>query len=115
MKPADALRLPNARLTVDQRNTVARAIELLEDLYARSMTRSGISVDMQCDDLVILYELERHCRSEGWITYTAPDWTPPRIQGGQPTLHGFKLTLTPPREAYEEVDAETAKTAETLS
>ena len=115
MKPADALRLPNARLTTEQRRTIAKAIGLLEGLFEKSMTRSGISVDMQCDDLTVLYELERHCKNEGWITHTAADWVPPRIQGGQPTLRGFRLMLTPPLEAYKEADAETAKTAETLS
>lgn len=108
MKPADALRLPRARLTDEQRKAVARAVEMLEGLYEQFMTRSGMSVDMQCDDPVVLHELERHCRNgEGWVTQVLPDWIPPRVQGGRPTLRGFKMLLTPPQEAYLEVDAET--------
>lgn len=70
------------------------------------MTRSGMSLDMQCDDYIVLQELERHCKSEGWITQVIPDWDPPRIRGGAPTLKGFKMLLTPPQSAYDEVDAE---------
>lgn len=107
MKPADALRLPKARLTEDQRKTVTQAIEMLEGLYEPYMSRAGITVDMQCDDPVVLHELERHCRNvEGWITQVVPDWAPPRINGGRPTLKGFKMVLTPPQSAYDEVDAE---------
>lgn len=106
MRPADALRLQRARLTSDQRKSVAKAIEMLEELYNQFMTRSGISVDMQCDDLIVLAELERHCKSEGWITQVFPDWSPPRIKGGNPALKGFKMILTPSQDAYDEVDAE---------
>lgn len=107
MKPTDALRLPRARLTDDQRKTTAKAVEMLEALYGEHMTRIGISVDMQCDDPVVLHELERHCKNEGWLAQIVPDWAPPRIKGGQPTLMGFKMILTPPQNAYDEVDAET--------
>ena len=106
MKPVDALRLPGARLTNDQRTSIAKAIEILESLYESGMKRSGLSVDMRCGDFVVLYELERHCKSEGWLTQVFPDWNPPHISGAAPTLKGFKMILTPPQSAYEEVDAE---------
>lgn len=106
MKPADALRLPRARLTDDQRKTVAKAIEMLESLYEPHMRRSGMEVAMQCDDFIVLHELEHHCKNEGWLTQVFPDWEPPRIKGGPPTLKGFKMALTPPQSAYDEVDAE---------
>jgi len=106
VKPTDALRLPRARLTDDQRKSIAKAIEMLEDLYEKFMSRSGITIDMQCDDFIVLYELERHCKSGGWITQVSPDWTPPRLRGGKPTLQGFKMILTPPLSAYDEVDKE---------
>lgn len=106
MKPADALRLPRARLNDEQRKAIAKAIELLEGLYEQAMSRAGITVDMRCDDLVVLIELERHCKNEGWITRVEPDWRPPRVQGGAPTLVGFKMHLTPPMSAYNDVDAE---------
>lgn len=107
MRPVDALLLPRARLTDKQRKAVAKAVEILESLYEPYMTRSGICINMRCDDLVVLHELERHCRNEGWVTQVAPDWEPPRVQGGSVMLRGFKMTLTPPREVYIEVDAET--------
>ena len=107
MKPADALRLPKARLTDDQRKTIAKAIEMLETLYEPNMTRAGITIAMQCDDSIVLYELERHCKRGGWITHVMPNWEPPRIKGGSPLLNGFKMTLTPPQSAYDEIDAET--------
>lgn len=106
MKPANALRLPKARLTDEQRKTIAKAIEMLEGLYESHMTRSGMSVAMQCDDLVVLRELERHCKNEGWIAQIYPDWGSPRVMGGAPTLKGFKMDLTPPQSAYDEIDAE---------
>lgn len=107
MKPAEALRLPRARLTDEQRKTANKAIEMLEGLYGSHMTRSGMSLDMRCDDPVVLYELERHCsKNEGWITQVYPDWSPPRVAGGRPELRGFKMILTPPQSAYDEVDAE---------
>lgn len=107
MRPADALRLPRARLTEDQRKVIAVAVQMLEGIYEKHMMRSGISVDMQCDDPVVLHELERHCKGEGWITNVVPDWVAPRVSGGRPTLRGFKLLLTPPQSAYDEADAET--------
>ncbi len=106
MKPADALRLPKARLTDDQRKAFAKAVEMLEGLYEQFMSRSGISVDMQCDEHVVLSELERYCKNEGWVTQVYPDWSPPRIRGGAPTLRGFKMILVPPQSAYDEVDKE---------
>ncbi len=107
MRPVDALRLPRARLTDDQRKTIAKAVEMLENLYDEAMTRSGIVVAMQCDDLVVLHELERHCRNEGWIARTEPDWEPPRVRGAPPVLKGFKLFLSPPQSAYDEADEDT--------
>lgn len=106
MKPADALRLSKARLSRAQHETVNRAIEMLEALYPSHMTRSGMSVDMQCDDPVVLHELECHCKREGWITQIVPDWAPPLVRGAAPTLKGFKMLLAPPLSAYDEVDAE---------
>jgi hypothetical protein len=107
VKPADALRLPRARLTDDQRKATAKAIELLEGLYEQSMSRAGVIIDMRCDDFTVLLELQRHCEAEGWLTQVAPDWQPPHVQGGRPALRGFKMNLTPPRSAYDAVDAET--------
>ncbi len=106
MKPTDALRLPRARLTDDQRKSIAKAIEMLEVLFEQHMQRWGISVDMQCDDPIVLHELERYCKSDGWTTQIAPDWVPPRIRGGAPTMKGFKMLLIPPQSAYDEVDKE---------
>lgn len=106
MKPADALRLPKARLTDDQRKAITKAIGMLEGVYEQGMSRAGISVDMQCDDVIVLIELERHCKNEGWLTQITPDWRPPRVQGGPPTLVGFKMQLAPPLSAYNDVDAE---------
>lgn len=106
MRPADALRLPGAKLTGEQRKTTARAVEMLEALYKEHMTRAGMSVDMQCDDPVVLHELDRYCRSEGWLTQVIPNWVPPLVKGAAPTLKGFKMLLTPPLNAYDEVDAE---------
>jgi hypothetical protein len=106
MRPADALRLPRARLTDEQRKTVAKAIEMMESLFEKGMTRSGLSVDMQCNDLVVVNELERNYKRDGWLTSVVPDWEPPRIRGGAPTLKGFKMILAPPPAAYDEADEE---------
>ncbi len=106
MKPTDALRLPRARLTEEQRRSVIKALEILEGLYELHMTRAGISINMQCDEPVVLHEVDLRCKREGWITQVLPDWEPPRIRGGAPTLKGFKMLLTPPQGAYDEVDAE---------
>lgn len=106
MKPSQALRLPCAELTDEQRKHVADAIEMLEGLYPQSMTRAGMSVDIMAGDMVVLSELQRHCNAEGWLTHVQPNILPPRVHGGKPMLVGFKLTLTPPPGAYDEVDAE---------
>ncbi len=110
MKPADALRLPCARVTDEQRKHVAHGLQVLEEGFPKAMSRGGMSFDLNGDPVVI-GELARLCALDGWLTRVETDMEPSRTQPGKMFLRGFKLILTPPPAAYAEADAEIAKEA----
>lgn len=97
---AEALRLPSAQLTSEERAT-ADALEADIEAHVRlKMERRGCEFTTNETRSNVIAELNQRLKAAGF----QPQWQaiiePPRIGLGTPTHVGFKLALAPSDDAY---------------
>ena len=98
---AEALRLPSAQLNDEEASAVDKLMALIDEHIQKGMKRYGVELTTKMTHRTVLTEVIRRLHTFGWITELEPQVEQSRF-AREPTLVGFKLTLTPTKEAYEE-------------
>ncbi len=102
MIPAsEALDLPTAQLTDDQRVRVEKLEALIEAHVRNAMERRGCDFHTTETDNNVVAEINQRLKAAGWITQFMRLQEPNPLNRGAPRDIGFMIHLGPSDDAYK--------------
>jgi hypothetical protein len=100
----EALRLPIAALTAEQRASVSRVLELMERHVVQRMSSVGVQFEIYETDGPVIGAVTTELRRLGWNPRFMPLMKPSAISGAQNQHVGFTVVLIPSDAAIDEAD-----------
>ena len=98
---SDALRLPCAQLTENDREIVDKLLREIEEGIRTRMRRNGFDFQTNNTNPAAMFEVVCVLQDHGFAVNCQLLAQPPRLQGGQPTHVGYALSVVPTKEAIE--------------
>jgi hypothetical protein len=106
----DALRLPDAQLTDDDRAIVDKLLRELDDGIRRHMKQNGFEFTTNNTNAAAMFVVMTILQDHGFVVQCTPIVNQSRIAGGQGTHVGYQLHCVPSAESIKEARETLKKT-----
>lgn len=107
MIPAEeALNLPSAQLTEDERSSIGKVLAEIEAHVRNYMQRRGVDITVAETNANVISEVNRRLRAAGYSTEWQAMVQPHPLNKALATHVGFKLAMAPSENAYKRHDGE---------
>lgn len=98
---SEALRLPSAQLTEDDKGIVAKLLREIETGIQTSMKRNGFEFQTNNTNPAAMFEVVVILQEHGFTVQCQPLLNQPAIHGGRPTHVGYALQCAPSQASIE--------------